>query len=149
MAITFIFGLIFSFGLGISGMCVSSNITEFLSFPLFPTPWNFRLLLILGGALAIALPCFQIFTKVLKRPLLLQSSKPFPLPPSTIDFNIIFGPALFGIGWGLCGICPGPAVLLIGAGYTKICFLFLPSLIVGMKVALTMKEIMDPKIKKA
>ena len=68
--------------------------------------WDATLLFVMGGALIVGLPCFQIALK--RRPVCSES---FDLPAKkTIDRPLIIGAILFGIGWGLAGLCPSPAI---------------------------------------
>ncbi|CAM9286176.1 unnamed protein product [Heterosigma akashiwo] len=71
----------------------------------------------------------------------------FGIPKNTaLDLPLILGAWLFGIGWGLCGICPGPAMLLVAAGYPKVSLMYLPALYVGMAAARATKTLLVPKV---
>ena len=67
----------------------------------------------LGGALAVALLTYQSVPRLLKRALLNGS---FAQRPTAALKNTLIGSALFGVGWGICGVCPGPAIAGLGAG---------------------------------
>ena len=71
------------------------------------------LLLVLGGAVSVTLLVYQWVPRVLARPI---AGERFAVHPSVLDKRTILGAALFGVGWGLCGVCPGPAVAGLGTG---------------------------------
>lgn len=120
-------GLLFGIGLTISGMAVPQKVLGFLT--LGPS-WDPTLLWVMGGALLISLPGFFVLRRRTK-PWLTSS---FTRPGGRIDRRLLLGAALFGIGWGLAGYCPGPAVvslsLLQGAA-----LLFFPAMLVGAGLA--------------
>jgi uncharacterized membrane protein YedE/YeeE len=98
-------GLVFGFGLVISGMTQPARVLGFLD--IFGV-WDPTLAFVMGAALAVSLPGFY-FTRRRERPLLTAR---FRWPTrSEIDAPLIGGAALFGIGWGLVGLCPGPAIV--------------------------------------
>ena len=98
-------GMLFGFGLALSGMTDIANIIGFLD--LFGD-WNPTLAFVMVGGILISLPFFQLGLGKLKAPLFADV---FRLPTRTdIDGRLIGGAALFGIGWGLVGLCPGPAI---------------------------------------
>jgi uncharacterized membrane protein YedE/YeeE len=98
-------GLVFGFGLVISGMTQPARVLGFLD--IFGV-WDPTLAFVMGAALAVSLPGFY-FTRRRERPLLTAR---FRWPTrSEIDAPLICGAALFGIGWGLVGLCPGPAIV--------------------------------------
>lgn len=101
-------GLIFGLGLLISGMANPQKILGFLD---ITGLWDPSLILVMAGAILAALLPFQ-WAKNQSRSLLGQTMQ---LPDKTqIDRPLIVGSLLFGIGWGLAGICPGPAIVLLG-----------------------------------
>jgi len=71
------------------------------------------LLLVLGGAALVALAAYQLAPRWLRAPLL---GGAFDVHPSFMRRDTFVGAAIFGIGWGLCGVCPGPAIAGLGAG---------------------------------
>ena len=102
--VTLLSGLMFGFGLLLSGMANPAKVQNFLD--LFGT-WDPSLAFVMGGAIAVTMPGFWLVTR---------RSKPFfndvfHLPSRTdLDARLITGAAIFGVGWGLGGFCPGPAV---------------------------------------
>ncbi len=101
-------GLIFGLGLLISGMANPQKVLGFLD---ITGLWDPSLILVMAGAILAALLPFQ-WAKNQSRSLLGQTMQ---LPDKTqIDRPLILGSLLFGIGWGLAGICPGPAIVLLG-----------------------------------
>ena len=100
-------GGMFGFGLALSGMVRPEVVLDFLMFR------DFGLLLVLGGAALTAMLAFRLAPRLLRQPLL---GGWFHLHPARIDRRSIVGAALFGIGWGISGVCPAPAVAGLGAG---------------------------------
>ena len=100
-------GALFGFGLALSTMIKPEVVLSFLRFS------DFGLLLVLGGALAVALLTYQSVPRLLKRALLNGN---FAQRPTAALKNTLIGSALFGVGWGICGVCPGPAIAGLGAG---------------------------------
>ena len=101
-------GLLFGFGLSVSQMIQPEVVLSFLRFQ------DFGLLLVLGGAVAVTLVTYQLAPRLLKRPLLETTA--FESKRTPLNRRTIGGAAIFGIGWGLCGVCPGPAIAALGAG---------------------------------
>lgn len=111
--IYFFFGAAFAYGLALAQMTRSQKVVSFLDVtsPL----WDPSLLFVFLGALPVAFLGFQWITRARKQPLLCETPS---LPTSTaITKNLVAGGALFGIGWGLEGYCPGPALVNLGANY--------------------------------
>lgn len=118
-------GLIFGFGLLVSGMANPAKVIGFLD---LSVPWDPSLMWVMGGAIAIGLPGFYI-AKRLKRSLL---GMPMNLPTHTeIDRKLLWGAAMFGAGWGIGGFCPGPAVVAAASLMTD-GLVFLAAMLVGM-----------------
>lgn len=102
--VSLISGLIFGLGLAISGMINPDKVLGFLN--LFGK-WDPSLIFVMIGALVISVPAFT-FIKTKNKPICENS---FSLPTKTeIDSKLIIGSVIFGIGWGLVGLCPGPAI---------------------------------------
>lgn len=97
-------GTLFGLGLGVSGMLDPAKILNFLD---VAGHWDPTLIFVMGGAVIVALPAFWL-AKRSSRPLL---APVFQLPARTdIDRPLVIGAAIFGIGWGIGGLCPGPAI---------------------------------------
>jgi uncharacterized membrane protein YedE/YeeE len=127
IVLTFFAGLIFGLGLIISGMANPAKVLGFLD---LAGPWDPSLALVMGGAIAVATVGF-LFVSRRKTSLL---GLPMRLPSARrVDRRLICGSVLFGIGWGLAGICPGPALVLLGAGVAK-GIGFVASMLVGMLI---------------
>lgn len=101
-------GLLFGFGLGLSGMARPEVVLSFLQLS------DFGLLFVMGGAVAVAAPVFFVASR---------SGRTAPLTGrrygrrlKTLDRNVLVGGAVFGVGWGLSGICPGAAYASLGVG---------------------------------
>ncbi|MDG1214986.1 MAG: YeeE/YedE family protein [Luminiphilus sp.] len=118
-------GLLFGMGLSLSGMTDPAKVKGFLD---ITGAWVPDLAFVMGGALMITL---MMTSAILRRgkPLLASA---FNMPNlNTIDRRLIIGSAIFGIGWGLSGFCPGPALLSLIYGY-KTTFIFCIAMIAGM-----------------
>jgi hypothetical protein len=103
-------GLLFGCGLMLAGMANPAKVLGFLDLAGW---WDPSLALVIGGAIAVASVAFAL-AKRRTRSLL---GLPMQLPASRkIDLRLLGGSTVFGIGWGLAGICPGPAIVLLGTG---------------------------------
>ncbi|MCH7383053.1 DUF6691 family protein [Acinetobacter dispersus] len=123
----FLFGSIFALGLLISGM---SNPEKVLSFLDVFGAWDISLMFVMIGAIVVA---FIPFQKALRSPkTLLGESMALP-DNNQIDKKLITGAILFGIGWGIAGICPAPALTLIGLGYFEVWY-FIAAMLLGMLI---------------
>ncbi len=121
----FLCGLIFGVGLLISGMANPEKVLGFLN---LSQPWDPSLAFVMIGAIAVGIVGFAL-VKGKKRAF---CGVPILLPANnTIDRTLVVGAILFGLGWGLAGICPGPALVLLGAGVGK-GLLFILAMLVGM-----------------
>lgn len=118
-------GFLFAIGLGISGMTQPARVVSFLD--LFGE-WNPSLLFVMIGALAVHTILFRLITK---RSSPIFSDK-FQIPKrKDVDAKLLVGSALFGIGWGLVGYCPAPAIVAT-ATFTQAPIIFVTSLLIGM-----------------
>jgi uncharacterized membrane protein YedE/YeeE len=104
---TLVAGALFGFGLSVATMIQPEVVLSFLNFK------DFGLMLVMGGAVCVVLVTYRMAPRVLKRPLL---DNHFHVHPSVWNRDTLLGAALFGIGWGLCGVCPGPAIAALGTG---------------------------------
>ncbi|MFP5464796.1 MAG: DUF6691 family protein [Gammaproteobacteria bacterium] len=104
---TLVSGLIFGFGLAWSTMIRPESILAFLRFQ------DLGLLLVLGSAVGLNLLVFQLLPRLTRHPAFASA---YQQRPFTLDRPALAGGVLFGLGWGICGICPGPALAGLGAG---------------------------------
>ncbi|MDE2292407.1 MAG: YeeE/YedE family protein, partial [Elusimicrobia bacterium] len=100
-------GVLFGLGLAVSHMIRPETVLDFLHLK------DMGLLLVLGGATGVSLLVFQLAPRAMKEPLLGGRFTPHP---GRLDGRTWAGAVLFGAGWGLCGVCPGPALAGLGAG---------------------------------
>jgi uncharacterized membrane protein YedE/YeeE len=107
MLATLAAGALFGFGLSYSTMIRPEVVLSFLRFQ------DFGLMLVMGGAVMVVLLAYKLTPRLLARPLL---DDHFHAHPSVWNRDTAVGAALFGVGWGLCGVCPGPAIAGLGAG---------------------------------
>ncbi|MBC7699106.1 YeeE/YedE family protein [Aquabacterium sp.] len=118
-------GLLFGLGLLVSGM---ANPTKVLGFLDLAGAWDPSLGLVMAGAVSVAAMAFVLASK---RTLSLLGAT-MRLPTARhIDRRLVGGSLLFGIGWGLAGFCPGPALVAVGMGMIK-AFVFVAAMLVGM-----------------
>jgi len=118
-------GLIFGVGLIMSGMTNPAKVRAFLD---IGGTWDPSLVLVMGGAIGVGSIAFL----VAKRRRVSFLGLPIQLPVSTtITLRLALGSAAFGVGWGLAGFCPGPALVALGAGYAK-AFGFVAAMVAGM-----------------
>lgn len=126
LAFSALAGLIFGFGLSLSGMIDPARVVGFLD--LASGQWDPSLIFVLGGAVAVAIPGV-LLQRRLSRPVL---DDRFHLPQNaSIDRRLVVGSAIFGAGWGLAGFCPGPAVAGLSMGLVSI-MLFVVAMAAGM-----------------
>jgi len=120
-------GLVFGWGLIISGMANPAKVIGFLDLSM---PWDPSLMFVMGGAIALGLPGF-LLAKRLKNSLM---GLPMNLPTNThVDKKLLLGAALFGAGWGIGGFCPGPAVVAAASLATD-GLIFIAAMLAGMFV---------------
>ncbi|TBW56050.1 YeeE/YedE family protein [Marinobacter halodurans] len=121
----FVSGLIFGLGLLVSGMANPAKVLGFLD---LAGAWDPSLALVMVGAILVGLFGFTVARR--RRTSLL--GHPMRLPDSTvIDRRLVIGGLLFGVGWGLAGFCPGPAMVALGAGKAK-ALIFVVAMVGGM-----------------
>ena len=109
-------GLLFGIGLWVSGMANPRKVLDFLD---VAGNWDPSLLLVMGGAVAVTALAF--------RPLVKKHSLEFK---NSVDAPLIIGAALFGIGWGIGGYCPGPALTAL-ANLSAEILIFVSAMIAG------------------
>lgn len=121
----FVTGLVFGLGLLVSGMANPDKVLSFLD---LAGAWDPSLALVMGGAIAVGLIAFG-FIKGRNLSLL---GEPLRLPSKTkLDRPLVLGSLGFGVGWGLAGFCPGPALVALGAGEIK-ALAFVAAMLAGM-----------------
>ncbi|MBV0923833.1 YeeE/YedE family protein [Halomicroarcula limicola] len=101
-------GLIFGLGLAVSGMAKPEIVLDFLQFE------DFGLLFVMGGAAVVSGVAFAVATRYLDRAPL--TAREYARRVKEFDRNVVLGGAVFGVGWGLSGICPGAAYASFGVG---------------------------------
>jgi uncharacterized membrane protein YedE/YeeE len=117
---SFLSGLLFAIGLGVAGMTDPGKVIGFLD--LFGR-WNASLALVMAGAIAVHLPVLRLGAK----PRSAASA-------ARIDRPLLLGAALFGVGWGLAGYCPGSAVVALAGGRPAVS-VFVVAMLVGSLIA--------------
>ncbi len=121
----FLVGLVFGFGLLLSGMTDPAKVIGFLN---VTGVWDPSLAFVMGGAVLLSFFAFRISrnwsSSLLGRVIILSDSK-------YIDAKLVLGSALFGIGWGLSGFCPGPAITSLASGEIK-SLIFIAAMMIGM-----------------
>lgn len=100
-------GMLFGAGLALSTMVQPEVVLSFLQL----RDWG--LMLVMGGAMGVTLIAYRWAPRALRAPLL---GGGFDRHASVLDRDTVLGAAVFGIGWGLCGVCPGPAIAGLGTG---------------------------------
>jgi len=124
-AIEFVVGLLFGWGLLLSGMTDPGKVQGFLD---LSGSWDPSLAFVMGGAIAVGLFAFALA----KRRTTTFVGGALHLPTSRdIDKPLIVGSLIFGAGWGLGGFCPGPAIVSLGAGQAK-AVVFVAAMLAGM-----------------
>ncbi len=123
--VAFASGLVFGLGLIVAGMANPAKVKAFLD---LAGAWDPSLLFVMAGGMAVAAVAFAVArrrtTTLLGAPLALPATR-------GIDRRLVAGSLAFGVGWGLAGICPGPALLLLGAGREQGVVFFL-AMLAGM-----------------
>jgi uncharacterized membrane protein YedE/YeeE len=125
--VAFASGALFSAGLCISGMTRPSKVLAFLDF--FGS-WDPSLAFVMAGAVGVAAVAFRLSSRTVRAPLLGDRFR-VPGVRSPIDPRLVAGAAVFGAGWGLSGLCPGPAVTSLASGQSGP-VLFFASMLAGM-----------------
>ena len=109
LIISYILGLLFGLGLVVAGMCRISKIQNFL---IIGNVWDPSLAFVMFSAVAINFVTFNYILKKVEKPILAGDSGKYGVPgKGVIDTRLVIGAAIFGLGWGLGGLCPGPGVI--------------------------------------
>ena len=123
--VEFLAGLLFGVGLLLSGMADPGKVVGFLD---LAGAWDPSLLLVMGGAVAVGLVAFALA----RRRTTAFLGGAMQLPSATdIDARLVTGNLVFGVGWGLAGFCPGPALVALGAGHLE-AVVFTLAMVAGM-----------------
>lgn len=123
-AVSFVAGLLFAIGLAASGMTQPQKIISFLN----PWNWDASLIFVMLGAVGVHLISYPLVRR--RQSPLLETKWHIPTRKD-VTSRLILGSALFGIGWGLAGFCPGPALTSLASGDTK-SVVFVVTMILGM-----------------
>ncbi|MCL1080194.1 YeeE/YedE family protein [Parashewanella spongiae] len=127
--VTVISGVLFGIGMTLSGMINPNNVIGFLD---ITGEWNPSLIFVMGGALMVFMPIYHLKIKPMSTPIL---SPNFNINQyCQVDKPLVIGASIFGLGWGLAGICPGPALTAL-AGLNFDALLFVIFMLLGMSVA--------------
>lgn len=122
---SFLAGLIFAVGLGLGGMTQPAKVLGFLD---LTGNWDPSLACVMLGAIAVHAPAYRLIRRR-SAPIFATA---FAVPTRRdFDLRLVAGAALFGIGWGLGGFCPGPAITSLVSGHTAV-LLFVPAMVAGM-----------------
>ncbi|WP_342116406.1 YeeE/YedE family protein [Pseudoduganella sp. OTU4001] len=120
-------GLLFGIGLMVSGMANPAKVQGFLD---LAGQWDPSLAFVMAGAIAIGALAFTLARRRTRSLL----GQPLRWPANTqVTPRLLLGSAAFGVGWGLAGFCPGPALVALGAGYAKAAG-FVAAMVLGMGV---------------
>ncbi len=123
--VSFLSGIVFAIGLGISGMTRPSKVIGFLD---FAGAWDLSLAFVMLGAISVFFVAYRL-SRRMPTPLLAAH---FSIPKRTdLDAQLIEGAAIFGAGWGLGGFCPGPAITSLASGALPV-VVFVASMAAGM-----------------
>ncbi|SPH24896.1 hypothetical protein DEA8626_03930 [Defluviimonas aquaemixtae] len=126
--VIYLIGLVFGVGISISGMASPAKVLNFFD---FAGTWDPSLILVMGGALVVTFIGYRVVFGW-NRPVFAQT---FQVPTRRdIDLPLIGGSALFGLGWGISGFCPGGALPALGTGRVEV-FIFIAAMIAGILAA--------------
>jgi uncharacterized membrane protein YedE/YeeE len=127
--LVFLIGALFGTGIVLSGMANPAKVLNFFD---FAGSFDPSLAFVMAGALSVAAPGYAILFRTREKPLFDQS---FRLPKANaIDPKLIIGSAVFGIGWGIAGFCPGASIPALGLGHASAA-IFVSALLVGILIA--------------
>lgn len=119
-------GLLFGLGLIVSGMTDPQKVLGFLD---ITGQWDSSLAFVMLGAIAVTAPAYRVLKR---RGRTVTASAPLQWPTATkIDRKLLTGALIFGVGWGLAGLCPGPAIVTAAQGYED-ALTFAIAMLVGM-----------------
>jgi uncharacterized membrane protein YedE/YeeE len=121
----FAVGLVFGLGLMLAGMTDPGKVTGFLD---LAGPWDPSLAFVMGGAIAVGVLAFALARR--RTVAFLGGAMHLPTARD-IDRRLVLGSLGFGVGWGLAGFCPGPAVVALATGHPK-AVVFMIAMLAGM-----------------
>lgn len=122
--VSLLVGILFGFGLALSGMTHPEKVLGFLD---MAGAWDASLLFVLGGAVGVTLFAFRLVRRLPKP---VYGAQFFVTQAKQLDAPLIVGSALFGVGWGISGYCPGPAIALFAAPNWEL-WVFVPAMLAG------------------
>lgn len=120
-------GIIFGLGLILAGMSNPSKVLAFLD---ITGLWDPSLMFVMGGAIGVGIVAFALAKK---RTMAILGDVMHLPSKQDIDTKVMLGGVIFGIGWGIAGICPGPALVLLGAG-SKQGIIFVIAMLIGITI---------------
>ncbi|XOV78474.1 MAG: DUF6691 family protein [Aestuariibacter sp.] len=124
--ISLIAGIVFGFGLSFSQMLHPQKVLGFLN---IVGEWDGSLLLVMIGAMAVYASGYWLVARNQSKPLFAEQ---FHLPTrKDVDYQLLIGSSLFGLGWGIAGICPGPAIANLVSGNINL-YVFVATMILGL-----------------
>jgi uncharacterized protein len=127
--VVFVIGALFGLGISLSGMVNPAKVLNFFD---VAGTFDLSLAFVMAGALSVAIPGYALIFARRKTPLFARS---FVLPKARfIDRKLVGGSALFGIGWGIAGFCPGAAIPALGLGHST-AFIFVAAMLTGILLA--------------
>lgn len=127
LLVSFLSGVIFAFGLGLSGMTRPAKVVGFLD---FTGNWDPSLACVMIGAILVHALLYRL---IRRRPSPLFAPT-FAIPTrQDIDLRLVSGAALFGLGWGIGGFCPGPALTALASGHAAV-LIFVAAMVMGMSL---------------
>ncbi len=122
-------GLLFALGLGLGGMTDANTVLGFLN---LAGDWNPSLAFVMLGAIAVYAPAYRLYAKLHRNEQAPWQSSMCNVPTHThIDRQLLVGAAIFGVGWGLGGFCPGPALVSVVTGAVPV-MVFIAAMALGM-----------------
>lgn len=132
----FLIGGLFGLGIAISGMINPAKVFNFFD---IAGTWDPSLAFVMGGGLAVALVGYRLLFASRRAPVF---NAEFSVPAKKrIDRELIGGAAIFGVGWGIAGFCPGGAIPALGLGYSQT-VIFLAAMIAGIVIARAIRTLL-------
>ena len=129
-------GVMFAIGLGLAGMTKPTKVIAFLD--MFGGHWDPSLALVMAAAIAVHLPLYRVISRRAKAVPIVGTCGPLdtgpgPTRPPTFERKLILGAAVFGVGWGLSGYCPGPVVVSLSTLAPGV-LIFVAAMLLGMRL---------------